>query len=93
MQKEKNSQIKIMNAAAETFESLRTLSMNKTCNSVGLDRSIYHRIVRGSNNDMTFTTFWRISEALDIKPSECMRLIEEKLNPNFSFIEEEGINE
>ena len=37
--------------------------------------------------DLQLSTFWRIAEALYVKPSELLLMIEKDLGEDFSFIE------
>lgn len=63
-------------------------SINKFANEYSLDIGNTSRIEKGAI-DVKLVTLWKIAEALSIKPSELIKLIEEKLGDNvFLFIEE-----
>jgi transcriptional regulator with XRE-family HTH domain len=41
--------------------------------------------------DHQVSTLWRISEGLDIKPHELVKMIEDELREDFSFLENSNI--
>ena len=49
-------------------------------------KSIWSEVEKG-NKDIQLTTLWRISEGLNIKPSELIKEIENMLGKDFSFLE------
>ena len=44
--------------------------------------------IENANVDCKFITLWRIAEALNMKPSELVKLLEEKLGDSFKLIDE-----
>lgn len=52
-----------------------------------LERSNYSRIER-AKVDCKFTSFFKIAQALGIKPSEFLKLLEKELGDDFSLIED-----
>lgn len=63
-------------------------SISKLSNEIDLSKSIWSEVEKG-NKDIQISTFWRIAEGLNIKPSELLSEIENELGKNFSFIENE----
>lgn len=61
-------------------------SMSRLCNEIDLSKSIWSELEQG-NKDLQLSTFWRIAEAFNIKPSDLLKEIEEALGENFSFLE------
>lgn len=61
-------------------------SISKLSNEIGLSKSIWSELEKG-NKDIQLTTFWRIAEAFEIKPSELIKEIEKELGNSFSFLE------
>ncbi|MDR1327275.1 MAG: hypothetical protein LBJ74_02575 [Heliobacteriaceae bacterium] len=47
-----------------------------------LPRSVVHYILNGVK-DPQLTTFWRLALGLNIKPSELLRMLEEKIDSSF----------
>lgn len=62
-------------------------SISQISNEIGLSKSIWSDLEKGQK-DIQISTFWRIAEGLDIKPSELLRLIENSLSKSFSFLED-----
>jgi transcriptional regulator with XRE-family HTH domain len=65
----------------------KNLSINKFAHEYELDVGNTSRIEKGSV-DVKLVTFWKIAEALEISPSELLKIIENKLSKNFHFYEE-----
>jgi len=51
-----------------------------------MGKSMWADLENGIKNPQ-FSTLWRIAEGLDIKPYLLVKLIEEELGNNFSFLE------
>lgn len=84
MQHEKE---KLQNTLAKVIKTLRgKKSISKISNEIGLSKSIWFEVEKG-RKDVQFSTFWRIAEALNITPSELLKLIENDLNKNFTLID------
>jgi len=65
----------------------KTQSISKLANEIELSKSVWAGIEKGKR-DVQISTFWRIAEGLDIKPSELLKEIEIKLGNEFSFLED-----
>ena len=84
MQAEK---IKLQKILAKIIKKLRNeKSITQLANEIDLSKSVWFNLEKGER-DIQFSTFWRIAEALDVKPSELVKEIENQLGKNFSFIE------
>lgn len=62
------------------------LSISQLANEIDLSKSIWAGIEKGER-DVQLSTFWRIAEALNMKPSELLQAIEYGLGDEFSFLE------
>ena len=63
------------------------LSANKFSNEYDIGNGNMSRIENGKV-DCKFITLWKIAEALGMKPSEFVKLLENKLGNNFKLIDE-----
>ena len=61
-------------------------SISKLSNEIDLSKSIWWEVEKG-NKDIQISTFWRIAEGLDIKPSELLKELEKTMDENFSFLD------
>jgi len=61
-------------------------SISQLANEIDLSKSIWAGIEKGER-DVQLSTFWRIAEGLDIKPSQLLKEIERKMGEDFSFLE------
>ena len=61
-------------------------SISQLANEIDLSKSIWAGIEKGER-DVQLSTFWRIAEALNIKPSQLLQSIESRLGDEFSFLE------
>ena len=77
---------KLQLAIAEIVKSLRVKSITKSADEIGMGKSMWADLENGIK-DPQFSTLWRIAEGLDIKPHSLVKLIEDKLGDNFSFLE------
>ena len=78
---------KILRAMAKVIKQKRgKLSITQLSLSVDISKSIWSTIEKGQK-DAQLTTFFRIAEALYIKPSELLSDIEKELGENFSMVE------
>ena len=66
---------------------IKAFSCNGMENAFGFSSGSVFKIENGIV-DCKFMTFWKIAEALDIKPSELLKQIENELGKNFKLIEE-----
>ncbi len=72
---------------AKVIKELRgNNSISRLSMEVDISKSIWSNI-ECAKRDAQLSTLWKISEALNIKPSELLKIIETKLSENFSFIE------
>lgn len=60
-------------------------SIYKLAAEISLEESIWNKIERVESLDPSFTTIWKIAEALDIYPDELIREVREKLGDDFSL--------
>ena len=63
------------------------LSCTKLGNEYGINSKNLNKI-ENSLIDCKFVTFWKIAEALGLKPSEFVKLLEEELGDDFKLIDE-----
>ena len=75
-------------ATAKIVKRERKLSITKISDSIGLGKSLWADLENGIK-DPQFSTLWRISEGLEIKPHELVKMIEDELGESFSFIEDD----
>ncbi len=76
----------LLKAISKVIKDNRKTSISRICNEIELSKSIWSELEKG-RKDIQLTTFWRIAEAYDIKPSNLLKQIEETVGDNFSFIE------
>ena len=74
-------------ATASVVKKNRKKSITKSSDEIGIGKSIWADLENGVK-DPQFSTLWRIAEGLDIKPHLLVKMIEEELGDDFSFIEE-----
>lgn len=68
------------------IQERRNISITQLSSAIELSKSIWSDVEKGKK-DIQLSTFWRIAEALYIKPSELLAMVEKDLNDDFSFIE------
>lgn len=61
-------------------------SISLISNELNVSKSIWSDVEMGKS-DLQVTTFWRISEALNIEPEKLIALIHQNIEEEFSFIE------
>ena len=71
----------IKNLLMKTGKSISLIS-----NELNVSKSIWSDVEMGKS-DLQFTTFWRISEALNIEPEKLIALIRQNIDEDFTFIE------
>lgn len=74
------------NAIARVVKNLRKKSITKSAYEIGMGKSLWADLENGIK-DPQFSTLWRIAEGLDIKPNVLIKMIEEELGEEFSFLE------
>ena len=74
----------------ETIKELRIknkrCSLNQFAHEYDLDVGNTSRVENGSI-DIKTVTLWKIAEALNIKPSKLIKLVEKKLGEDFQFFD------
>ena len=65
---------------------LRNKSISLVSDEIGITKSIWADLEKGIK-DPQLSTFFRIAEGLEIPPHTLLKLIEEHLEKNFSFLE------
>ena len=78
--------IKFQKAIAKVVKSLRKKSITKSADEIAMGKSMWADLENGIK-DPQFSTLWRISEGLDIKPHILVKMIEDELGESFSFLE------
>ena len=71
---------------AKVVKQKRTKSITKSSDEIGMHKQIWATLEKGIK-DPQLSTIWRIAEGLDIKPHVLVKLIEDELGENFSFLE------
>ncbi len=77
---------KILGQAIEEQRKLKLVSKNKFANEYGLNDSNLGKVEK-AQIDCKFVTFWRIAEALNLKPSELTKIVEDKLGEDFHLMD------
>ena len=63
------------------------ISLDRLAISFGISKGSLSNIENGNNN-IKFVTLWKLSEALGVKCSELIKMLEEKLGDDFSLLDE-----
>lgn len=90
MQHKDDRTILLAKALGNVIKHLRqdkNYSINRFANEYGLDIGNTSRIEKGSI-DAKLVTLWKIAEALQIKPSKLISLVEKELDNKILFIDE-----
>ena len=83
MQELKN---KLQKAIAKVVRKHRTKSITKSADEIAMGKSMWADLENGIK-DPQFSTLWRIAEGLDIKPHILVKMIEDEVGEDFSFLE------
>ena len=83
MQELKN---KLQKAIAKVVREHRTKSITKSADEIAMGKSMWADLENGIK-DQQFSTLWRIAEGLDIKPHILVKMIEDEVGEEFSFLE------
>ncbi len=87
-----DKKLKLQNSLGKIInQQRRELSITKLSNEIDLSKSIWSDVEKGKK-DIQLSTFWRIAEALFLKPSELLKLIEEDLGEDFFLIDDNDID-
>ena len=78
--------IKLQKTIAKVVKSLRKKSITKSADKIAMGKSMWADLENGIK-DPQFSTLWRIAEGLDIKPHILVKMIEDELGEEFSFLE------
>lgn len=82
-----DSKKELQNTLASVIKKHRNnKSISLLSNEIDLSKSIWSELEKG-NKDIQLSTFWRIAEALDIRPNVLIKEIENALGKDFSFLE------
>ncbi|MBR6127863.1 helix-turn-helix transcriptional regulator [bacterium] len=84
--------LELQKAIANVIKRKRKYSISKICLEIDMSKSLWSILEKGSK-DINISTFWRIAEGFDIKPSELMAEIEKEIGDKFSFIEDSSGNQ
>lgn len=79
--------IKILGEIITEVREKKGISVNKLANEYGLNDSNLGKIEKALI-ECKFVTLWRIAEALNLKLSELIKMIEDKLGEDFKLIDE-----
>lgn len=77
---------KLQLAIAKVIKENRKKSITKSADEIAMGKSLWADLENGIK-DPQFSTFWRIAEGLDIKPHVLVKMIEDELGDDFSFLE------
>lgn len=76
----------LQQAIAKVVKGHRTKSITKSADEIAMGKSMWADLENGIK-DPQFSTLWRIAEGLDIKPHILVKMIEDELREDFSFLE------
>lgn len=76
----------LQKAIAKVVREHRKKSITKSADEIAMGKSMWADLENGIK-DPQFSTLWRIAEGLDIKPHILVKLIEDELGEEFSFLE------
>ena len=76
----------LQKAVANVVKNQRKKSITKSADEIGMGKSLWADLENGIK-DPQISTLWRIAEGLDMKPHILIKLVEEELREDFSFIE------
>ena len=79
----------VLNAVSEVLREYRCYSSKSQrllAYEFGLHKSLISRLEASSNNPL-FLSVWRVAEAINIKPSEFVSLVEKKLPADFKLLD------
>ena len=76
----------LQKAIAKVVKEHRTKSITKSADEIAMGKSMWADLENGIK-DPQLSTLWRIAEGLDIKPHILIKMIEDEVGENFSFLE------
>ena len=77
---------KLQKAIAKVVKAHRTKSITKSADEIGMGKSLWADLENGIK-DPQLSTFWRIAEGLELKPHVLLKMVEDELGEDFSFLE------
>lgn len=87
-EKERIKKLRLYKAIAAVITKHRK-AQNKSAYTISAEafipKSSWLSIEKATSLDPSFTTIWKISEALDIKPEDLIKEVREKLGDDFSL--------
>jgi transcriptional regulator with XRE-family HTH domain len=81
-----NLKNKLCAVIGDVVKRNRKKSITKSADEIGMWKSLWADLEHGIK-DPQFSTLWRVAEGLDLKPHELVKMIEDEIGNNFSFIE------
>jgi predicted transcriptional regulator len=91
MQRKDFKTLKLRKVLGEKINSLRKdrtkLSANRFSNEYDIGSGNISRI-ENAEVDCKFITVWKIADALGLRPSELVKIVETELGPDFKLIDE-----
>lgn len=89
-EKSEKRKIKLIQTLGEVIKNKRT-SLNKSMYLIsaecGMSKSTWREAELGICKDINLSTIWKISDGLEMSPSELISEVEKKLNRSFSLSE------
>ena len=91
MQEHKEKMLHLTKIFGETVKDYRIKclkkSLNKMANEYGLNPATLSKI-ENAERECKLGKIWLIAEAMELKPSELIKIVEDNLGKNFTFFEE-----
>ncbi len=81
----------LQKAIASVIKKNRKKSITKSADEIAMGKSIWADLENGIK-DPQFSTLWRIAEGLEIKPHKLVKMIEDEVGAEFSFLESSDID-
>ena len=79
----------LQKAIAKIVKENRKKSITKSAYEIGMGKSLWADLENGIK-DPQMSTLWRIAEGLEIKPHVLVKMIEDELGEDFSFLESDN---
>ena len=83
--KNKRAMYKALAKIIQKHREAQNKSIYELAAVCSMSTNSWNRIEKGISLDPSFTTIWKIAEALDIYPDELLREVREKLGDDFSL--------
>lgn len=91
MQENKSKSLQLAQALGSTIKNYRQNVLQKSMTKLADEYELRSGTICKVENAAgicKFETVWQIAEAMNLKPSELVRLVEEKLGDDFKFMDE-----